>query len=97
MAIKITGLFTNPISEQIFKDPVLVLIPHLEPYGKINMDVNITNLNGDVKGCIPYFDISNLNYGTLDVDPYSHLIKTLQDYVINNLLGIYPDLIYEII
>jgi hypothetical protein len=97
MAIKITGLFENPISEQIFRDPVLVLVPHLEPYGKISMDVNITNLNGDVKGCIPYLNITNLNYGTLDSDPYSHLITVLQDYVINNLREIYPDLSYEII
>ena len=97
MAIKITGLFENPISEQIFRDPVLVLIPHLEPYGKISMDVNITNLNGDVKGCIPYLNITNLNYGALDINPYSHLITVLQDYVINNLLEIYPDLSYEII
>ena len=97
MAIKITGLFENPISEQIFRDPVLVLIPHLEPYGKINMDVNILNANGDILGCIPYPNIGNLNYGALDTDPYSHLIKTLQDYVINKLLEIYPDLSYEII
>ena len=40
MAIKITGLFENPTTEEIFKDPTLVLVPHLEPYGKINMDVD---------------------------------------------------------
>ena len=29
MAIKITGLFENPTTEEIFKDPTLVLVPHL--------------------------------------------------------------------
>lgn len=97
MAIKITGLFINPLTEQIFKDPTLVLVPHLEAYGKINMDVNILNPNGDIKGCISYFDITNLNYDILNIDPYSHLIKTLQNYVVNKLLEIYPDLEYEFI
>jgi hypothetical protein len=97
MAIKITGLFENPISEQIFRDPVLVLVPHLEPYGKINMDVNITNLNGDVKGCIPYTDITDLIYEESEVNPYTNLINALQNYVISKLLETYPHLIYEFI
>lgn len=97
MAIKITGLFENPISEQIFRDPVLVLVPHLEPYGKINMDVNIVNANGDIKGCIPYFDITNLSYDQVEVNPYVKLINALQNYLITKLLEIYPDLVYEII
>jgi hypothetical protein len=97
MAIKITGLFENPISEQIFKNPILVLVPHLEPYGKINMDVNITNLNGDVKGCIPYTDITDLIYEESEVNPYTNLINALQNYVISKLLETYPHLIYEFI
>lgn len=97
MAIKITGLFENPITEQIFKDPILILVPHLEPYGKINMDVNITNANGDIKGSIPYTDITNLTYDQLEVNPYVKLINALQNYVISKLLEIYPDLTYEFI
>lgn len=97
MAIKITGLFENPITEQIFKDPILILVPHLEPYGKINMDVNITNANGDIKGSIPYTDITNLIYDQLEVNPYVKLINALQNYVISKLLEIYPDLTYEFI
>jgi len=97
MAIKITGLFENPITEQIFKDPVLILVPHLEPYGKINMDVNITNLNGDIKGSIPYTDITDLIYEQTEVNPYVKLINALQNYVISKLLEIYPDLVYEFI
>ena len=97
MAIKITGLFENPITEQIFKDPVLILVPHLEPYGKINMDVNITNLNGDIKGSIAYSDITNLTYDQTEVNPYVKLINALQNYVISKLLEIYPDLVYEFI
>ena len=97
MAIKITGLFENPITEQIFKDPILILVPHLEPYGKINMDVNITNLNGDIKGSIAYSDITNLTYDQTEVNPYIKLINALQNYVISKLLEIYPDLVYEFI
>ena len=97
MAIKITGLFENPITEQIFKDPILILVPHLEPYGKINMDVNITNLNGDIKGSIAYSDITDLNYDQTEVNPYVKLINALQNYVISKLLEIYPDLVYEFI
>lgn len=97
MAIKITGLFENPITEQIFKDPILILVPHLEPYGKINMDVNITNLNGDIKGSIAYSDITNLTYDQTEVNPYVKLINALQNYVISKLLEIYPDLVYEFI
>jgi hypothetical protein len=97
MAIKITGFFTNPINEQIFKDPILILVPHLEPYGKINMDVNITNLNGDIKGSIAYSDITNLTYEQTEVNPYVKLINALQNYVISKLLEIYPDLVYEFI
>ena len=97
MAIKITGLFENPITEQIFKDPILILVPHLEPYGKINMDVNITNLNGDIKGSIAYSDITDLTYDQTEVNPYVKLINALQNYVISKLLEIYPDLVYEFI
>jgi len=97
MAIKITGLFENPITEQIFKDPILILVPHLEPYGKINMDVNITNLNGDIKGSIFYSDITDLIYDQTEVNPYVKLINALQNYVISKLLEIYPDLVYEFI
>lgn len=97
MAIKITGLFENPITEQIFKDPTLVLVPHLEPYGKINMDVNIVNENGDIKGSFPYTDITNLTYDQLEINPYVKLINALQNYVISKLLEIYPDLTYEFI
>jgi dihydroneopterin aldolase len=73
------------------------LVPHLEPYGKINMDVNITNLNGDVKGCIPYTDITDLIYEESEVNPYTNLINALQNYVISKLLETYPHLIYEFI
>ena len=97
MAIKITGLFENPITEQIFKDPILILVPHLEPYGKINMDVNITNLNEDIKGSIAYSDITDLTYDQTEVNPYVKLINALQNYVISKLLEIYPDLVYEFI
>ena len=97
MAIKITGLFENPTTEEIFKDPTLVLVPHLEPYGKINMDVNILNANGDIKGSFPYFDITNLSYDQLELNPYIKLINALQNYLISKLLEIYPDLVYEII
>jgi hypothetical protein len=97
MAIKITGLFENPITEQIFRDPILTLVPHLEPYGKIHLNVNITNLNGDIKGSITYTDITNLSYDQLEANPYINLINALQDYVIVKLLEIYPDLIYEFI
>jgi hypothetical protein len=97
MAIKITGFFTNPTTEEIFKDPSLVLVPHLEPYGKINMDVNIVNANGDIKGSFPYFDITNLTYDQSEINPYVKLINALQNYVISKLLEIYPDLVYEFI
>jgi len=97
MAIKITGFFTNPDTEQIFRDPILVLIPHLEAYGKIHLDVNITNLEGNIKGCISYMNIEHLQYDILNNDPYSNLIKTLQKYVIDDLLILEPNLNYEFI
>ena len=82
MAIQVTGLFQNPISGLIYQSPLLILIPHLEYRGTINLDVHISN-----NGTIPYsnIDLTSLVYNTDISDPYTQLIDALETMVLENL------------
>jgi hypothetical protein len=84
MAIKVTGLFQNPKSKQLFQSPKLELVPHLTYRGKIKMDVHIVS---DYRSTIGYENIDRdiLQYDTQITDPYSQLIDALESYVINDL------------
>jgi hypothetical protein len=83
MAIQVTGLFQNPISGLIYQSPTLKLVPILQYYGMVQMDVFI---NENV-GAVPYPMISRneLTYDTQITDPYDQLIDALENYVIDDL------------
>jgi hypothetical protein len=83
MAIKVTGLFQNPISGLIYQSPLLKLVPILQYYGMVQMDVFID----ENIGSIPYQMISRsgLTYDNQITDPYDQLIDALEDYVIADL------------
>jgi hypothetical protein len=83
MAIKVTGLFQNPISGLIYQSPLLKLVPILQYYGMVQMDVFID----ENIGSIPYQMISRsgLTYDNQITDPYDQLINALEDYVISDL------------
>ena len=88
MAIQVTGLFQNPISGLIYQSPTLKLVPILQYYGMVQMDVFI---NENV-GSVPYQMISRteLTYDTQIMDPYDQLIDALENYVIDDLQNANP-------
>ena len=85
MAILVQGFFKNPYSKFITENPILVLIPHLIPYGKISIDVNIKCDNQDM-GAVPFnIDRENLIYDETINDVHDRLFNALQDYVLKEL------------
>jgi hypothetical protein len=94
MAIKVTGLFQNPKSKQLFQSPKFELVPHLTYKGEIKMDLHIVS---DYRGTIGYENIDRdiLQYDTKITDPYNQLIDALESYVINDLTQSNPDCIFE--
>jgi hypothetical protein len=82
MAIQTTGFFQNPQTKTIYDSPKLILVPHLEYPGVINMDVNI-----DQGGTVPYqnLDRKSLPYNLEIADPYSQLLDALENYVLEDL------------
>lgn len=83
MAIQVTGLFQNPDSGLIYQSPMLILIPHLEYKGILNLDVQISNYNGS----IAYSNINTdlLTYDIEITNPYIQLIRSLELYIIEDL------------
>ena len=94
MAIKVTGLFQNPKSKQLFQSPKLELVPHLTYRGVIKMDVHIIS---EVNGTIGYENIDRnlLQYDTQITDPYSQLIDALETFVIQDISISNPDCTFE--
>jgi hypothetical protein len=85
MAISVKGFFKNPYSKFIVEDPILELEPHLIPYGKIAIDINIKCDNENM-GAIPYIiHRDNLVYDETIDDGHDKLFSALQDYVIKEL------------
>jgi hypothetical protein len=97
MAIQVTGLFQNPATGLIHQSPKLILVPHLEYAGVINMDVHIngpspivvphSTENMCIVGTVPYSNIdrATLTYDSEITDPYNQLIDALETMVIANL------------
>jgi hypothetical protein len=82
MAIQVTGLFQNPATGLIYESPKLLLVPHLEYAGVINMDVHIGG-----NGTVPYSNVdrTTLTFNTEITDPYNQLIDALETMAISNL------------
>lgn len=87
MAIQVTGLFQNPANEQIFKDPILLLVPHLVAWGEIILDINILNASEEVLGAFPFsIDKDSLSYENINTsDCYAGLLKSIQNKLIEYL------------
>jgi hypothetical protein len=85
MAIQVTGLFKNPKTSLIHESPLLILVPRLEAFGIINMDVHVKG-NGQT-GVIRYRNIDRLalTYDSQIADTYTRLIDALETFVIDDV------------
>ena len=104
MAIQVTGSFQTGLA--YYKDPIIELIPHLLYRGGLQMEANVcapttnpqkTTIYYTQVATIPYYPVvSELDYPTTKIDPYSDIICALETYVINDLSGSNPDCTFNI-
>jgi hypothetical protein len=97
MAIKVTGIFENPHSKLMYKNPLLELVPHLAPYGKVLVDVNIKVDDVQVGSIGMDIDRNELEYNTSIEDGHDRLFNALQVYVLLWLETNLPDCEYKIV
>ena len=96
MAIQVTGSLT--IGHCSYNNPQIQLVPHLTYRGSLTMDAHVAvyALSGSTPQVsenkwiqvttIPYYPATEeLSYPTEQVNPYSDLIVSLEQYVINQL------------
>lgn len=97
MAIKVTGIFENPQSNLAYKSPLLELVPHMLPYGKIAIDVNIIVDDKQVGAIGMPVERQALTYDTKIEDGHDRLFAALQTHVLNELKVLAPECNYEIV
>lgn len=97
MAIQVTGYFENPQSKLMYKNPLLELVPHLAPYGKILLDANILVDDQQVGAIGVEVDRKDLTYNEEIEDGHYRLFDGIQRYMLQWLQTEVAECTYEIV